>query len=158
MDLARKLNAASAAALDAELGNQTRIPETDAHAGPGPPSPMKEDPVQAPEEEAAPGLQLLQTLEGHSDRVWVVAWSPDGARIRPRCCRARSPGPAPAPTPRGGPRHSGACLWRALRVAAADGLNPQHPWQPRRGGRNTRRAESWPRLPGLAGAEGRSIG
>jgi len=32
-------------------------------------------------------LQLLQTLEGHTDRVWHVSWSPDGATVLELCSR-----------------------------------------------------------------------
>ena len=77
-DLARGINAASAAALAAELGSQAALRDTGALPGPAPPSPMAE--VEPPQPSGAEsGLQLLQTLEGHTDRVWAVAWSPDGA-------------------------------------------------------------------------------
>jgi WD40 repeat protein len=32
-------------------------------------------------------LQLLQMLEGHTDRVWHVSWSPDGATVLELCSR-----------------------------------------------------------------------
>ena len=70
----------SAAALDAETDAQATNLDAETPESTAAPSPM--DDVQTSQHVGTttePGLQLLQTLEGHTDRVWAVAWSPDGA-------------------------------------------------------------------------------
>lgn len=74
------INAVSAAALDAVIDAQATNLDAETPESTAAPSPM--DDVQTSQHvgpTTKPGLQLLQTLEGHTDRVWAVAWSPDGA-------------------------------------------------------------------------------
>jgi len=96
-DLIAALNARSAAELAAEFrANEAGDGQDVRPVGHEPmdvdcwrPDGAQQEPSPAqPAHNARSGhrdLELVQILEGHTDRVWAVAWSPDGEPFRGQC-------------------------------------------------------------------------
>ena len=91
-ELIRRMNAASASQLAAELRSGAANSGADVR-------PIGSEPMHVDSQRQADGglpsepaqrlhdrrggrrsLELLQVLDGHTDRVWAVAWSPNGER------------------------------------------------------------------------------